>query len=70
MTDELLATVGRNLVKIRVERGLSQEKIADQIGFDRTYLGDLERGKRNLTLRAVEDLAERLGVAALDLLIE
>jgi transcriptional regulator with XRE-family HTH domain len=42
--------------------GLSQEAFADVLGVHRTYMGGIERGERNLTLRSVERIAERLGV--------
>lgn len=42
--------------------------LADVLGVHRTYMGGVERGERNLTLRSVERIAERLGVKALDLL--
>ena len=60
--------VGRNIRRLRRERGLSQEDLADEIGVHRTYMGGVERGERNLTLRSLERLAERLGVSALSLL--
>jgi len=47
---------------IRDAKGLSQEGFADLLGLHRTYMGGLERGERNLTLKTVERLAERLGV--------
>lgn len=65
---ELQRMVGENLRRLRTERGLSQEAFADQLGFHRTYVGGVERGERNLTLRTVERLADILGVDPLDLL--
>ena len=65
---ELQRTVGENLRRLRTERGLSQEAFADQLGFHRTYVGGVERGERNLTLRTVERLADILGVEPLELL--
>jgi transcriptional regulator with XRE-family HTH domain len=47
---------------------VSQERFAQQLGVHRTYLGGLERGERNLTLKSVERLAAALGVDPLDLL--
>jgi transcriptional regulator with XRE-family HTH domain len=64
----LQRTVGENVRRIRAERGLSQEAFAEVIGWHRTYVGGLERGERNLTLKAVERLADRLGVDPLALL--
>lgn len=60
--------LGRALRAYRTERGISQEKFADLVGVHRTYMGAVERGERNLTLRSVEKIAEHLGVDPLDLL--
>ena len=68
---DLQTTVGRNLRRIREERGLSQEAFArDVLGVHRTLGGAIERGERNLTLKTVERIAKRAGVDALSLLIE
>ena len=64
----LQIVVGRNIRRLRRERGVSQEDLADEIGVHRTYMGGVERGERNLTLRSLERLAERLGVSPLSLL--
>lgn len=48
--------------------GVSQERLAEQLGYHRTYVGSVERGERNLTLSSLEQLAERLGVEPIDLL--
>lgn len=68
MEGELQKVFGRSLLAYRKARGLSQEAFADQLGFHRTYMGDLERGERNLTLRSVERIAGRLGEEPLTLL--
>lgn len=60
MEGDLQRVVGENLQAYRHERGLSQEAFADVLGFHRTYIGGLERGERNLTLKSVERIAERL----------
>lgn len=70
MEGALQIVVGRNIRRLRRERGLSQEDLADEIGVHRTYMGGVERGERNLTLRSLERLAERLGVSPLSLLEE
>jgi transcriptional regulator with XRE-family HTH domain len=67
---DLQRTVGRNLRAHRQQLGLSQEGFADVLGVHRTYMGGIERGERNLTLRTVERIAERLGLEAVDLLTE
>lgn len=68
MEGDLQRTVGRNLRAYRVARALSQEAFADVLGVHRTYMGGLERGERNLTLKSLERIAERLGMAPLELL--
>lgn len=68
MEGELQARVGVNLRTYRQARGFSQEAFADVLGFHRTYMGGVERGERNLTLRSVERIAARLQVDPLTLL--
>ena len=68
MSSQLQLIVGRRLREHRTRLGLSQEQLAEQLGFHRTYLGSVERGERNLTLVSLEQLAARLGVDPLDLL--
>jgi transcriptional regulator with XRE-family HTH domain len=65
---DLQRTFGRNLRAYREERQLSQEAFARVLAVHRTYMGGLERGERNLTLRSVERLADRLGLDPLELL--
>ncbi|QYM76174.1 helix-turn-helix domain-containing protein [Leucobacter luti] len=60
--------VGVNLRRIRIAQGVGQEAYAQVLGWDRTYVGGLERGERNLTLDTLEELAERVGVDPLELL--
>ncbi len=68
MEGELQQTVGKNLRVYRESRGLSQEAFADLLGVHRTYMGGIERGERNLTLRSLERIAERAGLDPLALL--
>jgi transcriptional regulator with XRE-family HTH domain len=68
MEGDLQRTIGANLRRYRQARNLSQEAFADAVGVHRTYMGGLERGERNLTLKTVERIAARLGVDPLALL--
>ena len=65
---DLQKAVGANLRAYRMERGLSQEEFAEVLGVHRTYMGGLERGERNLTLRSVERIAVRLHVDPIKLM--
>jgi transcriptional regulator with XRE-family HTH domain len=57
---ESLVPLGEVIRARRVELGLSQEKLAEQCGFDRTYISMLERGKRNPSLINLLRLAKGL----------
>ena len=70
MEGDLQKTLGRNLRRYREERGLSQEAFADVLGVHRTYMGGVERGERNLTLKSVERIAGTLSLDPLALLGE
>lgn len=59
---------GANVRRLRKERGLSQEALADEVELAVTYVGQIERGQRNPTLDVVERFAVVLQVEALELL--
>jgi transcriptional regulator with XRE-family HTH domain len=60
--------VGRNVRRIRLEKGLTQEQFADVSGFSQQYISGLESGKRNPTVVTLHELAQALGVTPIDLL--
>jgi transcriptional regulator with XRE-family HTH domain len=68
MEGDLQRVVGRRLLAYRKSAGLTQEALAEIIGVHRTYLGGIERGERNLTLKSVERIAARIGQEPLALL--
>ncbi|HEV3070442.1 MAG TPA: helix-turn-helix transcriptional regulator [Solirubrobacteraceae bacterium] len=68
MEGDLQRTVGCNLRVHRQALGLSQEAFADELGVHRTYMGGIERGERNLTLKSLERIASRLDLEPLALL--
>lgn len=70
MEGELQRRFGRNLRRWREEQGYSQEGFADELGYHRTYLGGVERGERNLTLKSVERIAAKVGLDPLELLAD
>ena len=59
---------GSNIRRLRTERGLSQEALADLANIHRTYVSDIERGARNPTNAIVQRLGDTLGIEAADLL--
>ena len=58
---------GDRVRKLRLEKGLSQEKLAFESKMHRTYLGSIERGERNPSLKNIEAIANALGVTLSDL---
>ncbi|HST54338.1 MAG TPA: helix-turn-helix transcriptional regulator [Solirubrobacteraceae bacterium] len=68
MEGDLQRAVGRNLRAYREGQGLSQEAFADALDLHRTYMGGIERGERNLTLKSLERIAGRIGLDPLWLL--
>ena len=70
MVGDLQRRLGRNLRRLRTDRGLSQEEFAEVLRIHRTYVGGLERGERNPSLQVVERLAQELRVDPVELLRE
>lgn len=62
MVDPRFIIFGNNCRKIREKTGFSQENFAHEKDLQRTFYGDVERGKRNLTLSNILKIADALGV--------
>lgn len=54
---------GKRLRSIRKDKGLSQETLALMCELDRTYIGGVERGERNISLINIYKIADALGVS-------
>jgi len=59
---DILIKFGSKIAQLRKERNLSQEDLADLANLHRTYIGMIERGEKNLTLRSMEKIAKALKV--------
>ncbi len=66
--NDISIVVGLNIRKIREEKELSQEKLASLAGLHRTYIGQIERGEKNIGLKNLERIAKALKVSIKDLL--
>lgn len=62
------AIVGANVRRRRQQRGLTQEQLAFAANIDLTYVGGIERGKRNPSVLILARIAEALGAEPADLL--
>lgn len=63
----LTQKLGERLKQIRQKKGMSQGDIARILKVHRSYIGGIERGVRNPTIKNVEKIAKALGVPAVDL---
>ena len=60
--------VGENTARIRKEKGLTQEALAEKSGLSQQYISGLENGRRNPTIVTLFELSSALGVSHLELL--
>lgn len=68
MAEEVLQSFGVRVKTLRIESRISQEKLAEMAGFHRTYIGMIERGERNISLKNISLLAKALNKSMSDLL--
>jgi transcriptional regulator with XRE-family HTH domain len=66
--DALLKRFGVRVRELRKRAGLSQEAFADHCELDRTYIGGIERGERNVSLRNIAVIAKGLGITVSELM--
>lgn len=70
METDILKRFGTTVRKIRSSKGISQETFADLCDLHRTYISDVELGKRNVSLENIERMAMGLGVPIFELFKE
>lgn len=68
MDDDILIKFGRRVRELRTTQGYSQESFAAKCGLDRTYLGGIERGERNVALRNIQVISGSLGISLCELM--
>lgn len=62
MECNILMNFGKTIREIRLLKGISQENFADMCGLHRTYISDIELGKRNVSLENIEKMSTALGL--------
>lgn len=67
---EILIAFGNRIRQLRLEKKWSQEKLAEKTGFHRTYIGMVERGERNPSLKNINVFAESFKISLSELLNE
>ena len=68
MDKSILVRFGQKVREKRLERQLSQEKLAELAGLHRTYISMIERAEKNITLLNIEKIARALEITVADLL--
>ena len=64
---DMRKVIGANFARLRKERGLTQEEVAEKSGFSQSYIGWLERGRRNPTAISLWMLAQAVDAMPADL---
>lgn len=67
---DILKVFGKNLRNYRTSCNLSQEKFAEMCGLHRTYISDIERGQRSISLGNIQKIADALGIDTYKLFLE
>jgi transcriptional regulator with XRE-family HTH domain len=62
MPDDLLVRLGDRIRKLRKKRGWTQVEMAERVGIDRSFLADVERGKRNVSILNLDVMAKGLKI--------
>ncbi len=62
--------LGKNVCRLRLQKGLTQEQLAFEAEIDQTYIGGIERGKRNPSLLVMARIADALSAPVTKLLDE
>jgi len=63
MAEDLLVRLGGRIRNLRKKRGWTQVVMAERVGIDRSFLADVERGKRNVSILNLELMAKGLKVS-------
>ena len=70
MNPDITFRFGQVVRKLRLEQNISQEELADRCGLHRTYISDIELGKRNVSLENIERISISLNRSLSDLFKE
>ena len=70
MNEEVCVLVGKKMREITLKLGYNQEELSFKAGLHRTYISSVERGKRNVSLTNIKQLADALGLKMKDLMPE
>ncbi|PHK27311.1 hypothetical protein VF13_41690 [Nostoc linckia z16] len=67
MMEDVKIKFGNKVKSMRIEKGLSQEKLAEMADLDRTYIPGIEAGKRNISIVVAEKIAKAFNITLSEL---
>lgn len=67
---DIVKIFGSNVRKYRIEKDITQEKLAELSGLHRTYISDIERFQRSISLENIQRIADALGVETFKLFLD
>lgn len=70
MQTDIMIRFGQAVRQIRRDQGISQEELAERCGLHRTYISDVELGKRNVSLENIERIAISLNKSLVEMFLE
>lgn len=70
MQEKIRVAYGKAVRAIRQDKKISQEELGDLCGLHRTYISDIELGKRNVSLENIDKIAHALQVKKSELFVE
>lgn len=65
-----IESIGENIRILRLKNGFSQEHLALNAGINTSYIGQIERGEKNPTIKTLDKVSNALGIALIDLLFQ
>ena len=68
MIEDIKSKLGKKVRETRIKEGYSQEEFASLCGLHRTYISDIERGERNVSVENIEKIAKALKIETNELL--
>ena len=66
----IYSILGKNIKKLRLEKNITQEDLAELCDFHRTFISSIERGKKGISLTNIEIIANKLNVKVYMLFLE
>ena len=68
MKNDINIKFGKRVIELRKTKGITQEELAYRCDIQRSYMGDIERGEKSVTLNTIEKIATGLEISIIELM--